>query len=254
MSYNGLLLSTQKRLSKGTSIQANYTWSHCLSDMVDAISSGPDAGEVSTKPFDRHNDYGNCDADRRQIFNLTGVAQSPKYSGRVMRLVASDWTFSAIYRWTAGAPLNLLAGSDRALHGDLSFFSGGTFQRADQILPNSQAYVAGAGGPFSQWLSKAAFAIPALGTVGNYHRNNLVYPATWQFDVALSRAFRITERQRVEIRADAFNVTNSFHPGNPPTSFTPGGTALTQVSNSFFGQIRTALDPRIMQFALKYVF
>ena len=172
-----------------------------------------------------------------------------------MRLVASDWTFSAIYRWSAGAPLNLTAGSDRSLHGDTSFFSGSTFQRADQLLPNSQAYVAGAGGgPFTQWLNPLAFAVPALGTVGNYHRDNLVYPSLWQFDIALSRAFRITERQRVEVRADAFNVSNSFHPGTPPTSFTPGGTTLTNVSNPLFGQIRTAADPRIMQFALKYLF
>jgi len=254
MSYNGLLLSAQKRLSRGTSMSLNYTWSHCLSDMVDAISSGPDAGEVSTKPFDRHYDYGNCDADRRQILNFTAVAQTPKFSGRAMRLIASDWTLSGIYRIASGQPLNLVAGSDRALHGDLSFFSGGTFQRADQLLPNDQAYVAGAGGPLSQYLTKAAFAVPALGTVGNYHRNNLVYPSIWGLDLALSRAFRITEGQRLEVRADSFNVTNSFHPGSPGTSFTPGGNAFTQASNPFFGQIRTALDPRIMQFALKYVF
>jgi len=253
MSYNGMLLSAQKRLSRGTTILANYTWSHCLSDMVDAISSGPDAGEVSTIPGNRHNDYGNCDADRRQIFNLTALAQSPKYSNHIARLLASDWTLSGIYRWSAGAPLNLLAGSDRALHGDVSFFSGGTFQRADQILPNSQAY-GPSGGPLGQWISKAAFAVPALGTVGNYHRNNLVYPATWQFDMSLARAFRITERQHVELRGEAFNVTNSFRPGAPPTSFTPGGTTLTNVAQGLFGQIRTALDPRIMQFALKYVF
>jgi Carboxypeptidase regulatory-like domain len=254
MSYNGLLLSATKRLSKGTSVQMNYTWSHCLSDMVDAISSGPDAGEVSTMPGNRHFDYGNCDADRRQIFNLTGVAQSPQFSGRAMRLIGSGWTLSGIYRWSSGAPLNLLAGSDRALHGDISFFSGATFQRANQLMPNDQAYVSGGGGPLSQWLNPSAFAVPALGTVGNYGRDNLVYPSIWGLDMALSRAFRLTESQHLEIRADAFNVSNSFHPGPPPTSFTPGGNAFTNASSPLFGQIRTAADTRIMQFAMKYVF
>jgi hypothetical protein len=67
---------------------------------------------------------------------------------------------------------------------------------------------------------------------------------TWDFDLALSRIFEIREQQRLEFRAEAYNVTNSFRPGAPNTT----------LSNNTFGQIRTALAPRIMQFALKYVF
>jgi hypothetical protein len=62
--------------------------------------------------------------------------------------------------------------------------------------------------------------------------------------VALSRVFNITEGQRLEFRAEAYNVTNSFRPGNPNNT----------VGNNTFGQIRTSGDPRTMQFALKYVF
>ena len=67
---------------------------------------------------------------------------------------------------------------------------------------------------------------------------------TWSFDVALSRAFRFQESQRLEFRVEAFNLTNSFRPQNPANSLTSG----------LFGQIRSAYDPRILQFALKYVF
>ena len=265
MSYNALLVSAQKRVSKGTSLQFNYTWSHCLSDMIDAIASGPDAGEVSTIPYNRHNDYGNCDADRRHVFNLTGVAKTPQFSGRALRMVASDWQLAGLYRWSAGQPMLLLAGSDRALHGDLSFFSGTTFQRGNQVLPNDQMYAVegtgyangtrtGGSGPFQQYLNPAAFAVPALGTVGNSHRNNATFVPIWQFDLALLRAFPINESQRVELRVEAFNVLNKFRPSGTPTTFAPNATSLTNVSNGFFGQIRAALDPRIMQFALKYVF
>ena len=73
---------------------------------------------------------------------------------------------------------------------------------------------------------------------------NMRGPKTWAFDRALSRTFNFREMQRVEIRAEAFNVTNSFRPGNPNTT----------ISSNTFGQIRTALDPKILQFALKYVF
>jgi hypothetical protein len=48
----------------------------------------------------------------------------------------------------------------------------------------------------------------------------------------------------VELRAEAFNLTNSFHAGTP----------VIAVTSATFGQIRAALDPRIMQFAMKFVF
>jgi hypothetical protein len=62
--------------------------------------------------------------------------------------------------------------------------------------------------------------------------------------VALSRIFRFRETQRLEFRAEAYNLTNSFRPGNPNTS----------VNNANFGVIRDSAEPRILQFAVKYVF
>jgi hypothetical protein len=48
----------------------------------------------------------------------------------------------------------------------------------------------------------------------------------------------------VEFRAEAFNVFNNFRMDNP----------TVDVNTPTFGQVITALDPRIMQFAMKYVF
>ena len=82
-------------------------------------------------------------------------------------------------------------------------------------------------------------------------RGNLQGPGTWQFDIALSRSFRLRENQKLEFRGEAYNVTNSFRPDD----FTLGQSGSSQALNSnTFGQIRTARDPRIMQFALKFVF
>jgi hypothetical protein len=67
---------------------------------------------------------------------------------------------------------------------------------------------------------------------------------SWDFDVAASRVFRFQETKRIEFRVEAFNVLNSFRPMNPSLS----------VSGSTFGLIRNAQAPRVMQFALKYVF
>ena len=66
----------------------------------------------------------------------------------------------------------------------------------------------------------------------------------WNVDIAVSRSFPFAERHKIDFRAEAFNLTNGFRKDNPTTDF----------RSSTFGQVVTALDPRIMQFALKYFF
>ena len=63
--------------------------------------------------------------------------------------------------------------------------------------------------------------------------------------MALSREFKVKENQRFEVRGEAFNLLNSIRPQNPATSFAAGNT---------FGRVLNAYDPRIMQFAVKYLF
>jgi hypothetical protein len=62
--------------------------------------------------------------------------------------------------------------------------------------------------------------------------------------VALSREFAITERHKINFRAEAFNLFNHARFGNPDTT----------LNSPTYGQILTARDPRILQGALKYVF
>ena len=89
-----------------------------------------------------------------------------------------------------------------------------------------------------------AFQQPALGTMSNMRTRNIQGPGFWQLDLALSRTFRFRETRRVELRTEAFNVTNNFNRDNPNTN----------LNNRLFGQISSSSDARVMQFALKYVF
>jgi hypothetical protein len=95
----------------------------------------------------------------------------------------------------------------------------------------------------SQFLNPAAFALPAPGTYGNMEFFSVRGPAYWNLDMALSRIFGLGPHQ-IELRAEAFNVPNAVVPVNPATSLAAPN----------FGRITTARDPRIMQFAVKYVF
>jgi hypothetical protein len=98
----------------------------------------------------------------------------------------------------------------------------------------------------TNYFNAAAFAAPAAGAYGNAGFNNVVGPGFWQWDQALSREFQIREGQKLELRAEAFNVTNSLRRGNP-------GTTLS-AANTFGRIVSSNGGPRVMQFALKYVF
>ena len=63
--------------------------------------------------------------------------------------------------------------------------------------------------------------------------------------MSLVRSFAVREKQKVEIRAESFNLLNHYRPGNP---------AATLSTLSSFGQVTAGGDPRIMQFAFKYIF
>ncbi len=234
--YHGMVLSVARRAAKGVVLNANYTLSHCIgpyATLYGALSLWP--YETYTDPTNRDADRGNCDSDRRQLFNLTSVAQTPQFSNPALRILATGWRLSGIYRFSSGSPLNILAGTDRALNGIMN-------QRANQV--SGDPFGNRSADPLSGYLNPAAFAIPNMGTTGNIGHNTIPGPSTWSFDMAVSRGFRFRESQRMEFRAEAYNVTNSFRPDNPNAT----------VSSNTFGVIRTALDPRILQFALKYIF
>jgi Carboxypeptidase regulatory-like domain len=232
--YNGLLLSIQRRTINGVSVGANYTWSHCVGPTA-TFSHNSSGGYLD--PNNREFDRGNCESDRRQLFNMTASADTPSFAVPALRALASNWRLSGIYKYSTGRYLSIQTGLDRALNGEVSP------QRANQLL----ASPFGDRSSLNNFLNPAAFAQPALGTISNMSPNNIEGPRTWQLDMALSRTFQVRERQRLEFRGEAFNVFNSFIPGDPTANF-------TALNNNTFGQINFSKDARIMQFVLKYVF
>jgi hypothetical protein len=247
--YHGLLLSIEGRPTTNLSVQANHTWSHCVGPygtIYDAMGAHP--SDTYSDPDNPDADRGDCDSDRRHIFNLTTVVETPQFTSSGLRAVASGWRFAAIYSRSSGRPLSVFSGSDRTLNGLGVGAQGNSTQRANQVLDNP--YGDKSGRPLTSWLNPAAFALPAPGMLGNAPRNSVLAPPVWSFDVALSRVFRVASDERLEVRAEAFNVTNSFRAGDPAGT-EPINTTL---NNANFGLIRTALAPRILQFALKYLF
>ena len=232
MDYAGLRLSLERRAPRDVSISANYTLSKCLQEFN--ADGQPNVEQAYPDPNNLAAERGNCDASRRHIFNLTTLYETPMFSNRPLRVIASEWRLAGIYRWASGSYLTVTSGVDRALT-DI------TTQRPDQVLPD----------PYFGQVSTAVDAVPqsrglrAAGDRRKRKRRARQYRRTTHV-AARSRAVAADPHRSPELRSsrEAYNLTNSFRPGNP----------VTALNSPQFGQIRSALDSRILQFALKYAF
>lgn len=234
-SYNGLLLSAQKRMSRGVTMSANYTWSHCISDPVNTLpNSGAGGSGVYIFPG-RTADRGNCNTsgdDRRHVANFTAVAEVPKFTNKPMRKILSGWRGSATSSLQSGSFFTVTTGQDDALTG-----VGG--QRPRQLLANVYG-----NNTLSDWVNPAAFVFAAPGEYGNVGPGTIRGPGLLVFNAGISRPFRILEHHTIEVRVEAQNVLNHTNLGAP----------ILTMNSPLFGQITSSGPARIMQFALKYAF
>lgn len=270
-SYNGLLLNATWRRGN-VNLSGNFTWSHCIGlaqiGVTNLGSTYPHQPYQNNGPANRLLDYGPCfngSLDEREIGNVSMVLNSPNFSGTWAHRLASGWTFATILVARSGYPLTPVLASDVAENS--LFTAAGNYpipQRPNLVSTNTAAPNRGQPCPANSicWFNPAAFATPAPGTYGNLGVGTLRSPGFWEWDQTIARQFKLTEAQSIEIRAEAFNVTNSvrFYIQNiqdPASSMTFG--------NSTFGQIREDASTtgsalpygsggRIIQLALKYVF
>ena len=227
-SYNGLLLAANHRFSHNFSVLANYTLSHCL----DQGEANQDIVNMYQNPSNRRAEWGNCAQDRRQLFNLSLIAQTPKFSEKWIERFAGNWQLSGIFTYQTGTWLTVTDGTDVSLTG-----LGGDRPNAigDWQLSNPT---------ISQWFNTSAFAKQAAGSFGNAGRNVVLGPSAWNLDTGLWRTFPIRERVKVDARFEAFNVLNHTRFNVPVVALNAGN----------FGQITSARDPRILQVAMKLTF
>jgi hypothetical protein len=85
----------------------------------------------------------------------------------------------------------------------------------------------------NSWFNPAAFAAPPAFTYGNVGRNSVYAPGMQTLDLAVARAFRLTERANFQFRAEAFNALNKVNLGTPNRF----------VNTPQFGTITMAMTP-----------
>ncbi|MGH9325608.1 MAG: carboxypeptidase regulatory-like domain-containing protein [Terriglobia bacterium] len=233
--YNALQLNVQKRFSHGLTVLANYTWAHQMDNY-------PPTNCVGTDPFDRDFDWGNSLDNIPNIFHLTEVWQVPHFARLhgVAGAVLNGWEVSSLTSWQNGFPFTIFSGVDNS-------FSGEFLDRADFTGTSLGQAVLGDrphGQMVNEYFNTSVFGVNAIGTFGNAGKNLLEGPGFFDTDIGLIKNTRITERTSVQFRAEFFNLFNSVN------LMQPGNT----VGSGSFGHIFSAGSPRILQFALKFIF
>jgi hypothetical protein len=251
--YDSMQLGFEKRMSRGFTILANYTWAKALDNLPygqSVTGPGPNAsGTVYPWYFPKADalDYGRADFDRRQRFVISYVWQlpTPHSAGKAVEAVFGGWQMNGVFQAQTGDPLTVKSGKDQSNTG-----IGG--DRAVLVGPALGPGACGASAPCVNYLNPSAFAQPPVASAaspyiasfGNFGKGAVSGPGMATWDVGLFRSISIHERLSLQLRGEFFNVLNRANFSDPVASMSSGG----------FGSISAASDPRIGQVALKLLF
>jgi hypothetical protein len=236
--YEAGYVNVRRRLAKGWSFLANYTFAKSLSDAPDFRSPMFESAAPQNNANLTLDKAPACDIRHR--FSLSTVYAIPawKKSG-FMASVTKNWRLSAIYQAQSGFPFTISVFGDTANAGTLLGENPIRANYTGQPIFGSGTRTADA------WFNPAAFSAPAAFTFGNAGRNSVYGPGMQTLDLALQREFAVTETLKVQIRAEAFNALNHTNLGTPNRF----------VNTPQFGTITEAATPgREIQLGLRVSF
>ncbi|HEX4021510.1 MAG TPA: carboxypeptidase regulatory-like domain-containing protein [Acidobacteriaceae bacterium] len=250
--YNGLQASLTRRFSNGWNLRAAFTHSRSLDNTPEELESNsgdaPNGRDYSAW-------YGPSDFDVPNRIAVSYVYELPFGHGKPMlnhgpaAWVLGGWQTSGVYTYYSGHPFQINE-NDGQRNAALDPYGYTT------AVPNLIGTAHIVGDPTCWFYASKntacaghspasytdAYAVTAVGAIGNVGRNTLRGPRTDVFDANLLREFPFGDRWNVEARWEVFNVTNTPEFGQPQGNITSGGVAsITTLSG----------DPRVMQLALR---
>ncbi|MGA8026283.1 MAG: carboxypeptidase-like regulatory domain-containing protein [Bryobacteraceae bacterium] len=257
--YNGLQLTAEKRLSHGLQGQINYTWSHCM----DTVSNGgflqfSAGGILSPLPYNLARDQGPCDYDIRQNLTANYAYQLPlKVHNRLLGYALNGWQISGSVFRHSGIPFSVLSAAYTAGGKGIVNGSGSEFA---SVVPGVPLYdhnaIPGVTQPGTiQWLNPNAFVSavdPSTGACeggdslsncqfGNLGRNALRGPDFVWSDFYLTKWFTLTERVKLRLEGQFFNVFN--HPDFALPSIVIAGIPGQPSTQTGFGALTATTSP-----------
>jgi hypothetical protein len=230
-SYNSLQASFKRQMGSHMSLWAAYTWSHSIDDQSAFLNTTPDPN-FPQNSHDPDAERGDSSFDMRHRLVVTYVARLPQQY---------RWTrnteFHGITTVQSGQPFTPVLGFDNSN-------TGNTGSQTGSDRPNVVGNWKLSNPTPTEWFNTSAFATPPPYTFGDAGRNIIRGPGFASFDLALVRRFNLTERWKLTVEAQAFNLFNRANFNLPQTS----------LDQPTFGQISSAQAPRQIQFAARFAF
>ena len=237
--YDALQTRITRRMGSGNTVGFVYTWSKSIdSDDNEELSS-------LTWPYPAYYNRNKALAgyDRPSNADLYGVYALP--FGKTKRWATSGIANKLAGGWQANWVLTRASGTPMTLTGGGSSLNApGNTETVNQVGPIS--LVKGIGPATGQaacaattlschYFDPSSFAGVATGTVafGNTGRDIVRGPGFFNLDASLFRDFRLTERFKLQIRAECFSLTNTPHFANPGTTWTSGSTSFGVITSTF---------------------
>jgi len=251
-SYNSLQLTYVRQASHGLSVLANYTYSRCLSDQA-TLNSVPGTYRAPWLPgFGIGADYSLCDTQAAHITHLSGTYQLPIGAGHavlsnargLLDVLVGGWSVNFIMTYQTGQPFTVICATATTANFGCNAF----------VKPGADIYAGGRNQ--AHWLNAAAFTNPPVATaVGQTDYSPLgakpmqaLGPGYFDMDTSLFKEFAVSEKTRLQFRAESFNVTNNAQLGQP-------GSVGNFLNTTTFSSVTTLRGgPRRVQLALKLAF
>jgi len=245
--YNGLQVEVNRRFSKSLGFGFAYTFSKTMDN-----NSGPRDGFIDT--YNQGLNWGKSGNDVRNIVVVNFVYELPVFnkSSKLLKMALGGWQTSGVMQFQGGSPVTIGNGDDYLGIGSTNTKPWNLNGEAE--LPKKFAHVSAAGNYagitdyyFMPTKSGSAWATkPANGTLPNQNRNSISFNNVGfqNWNIALFKSFKFTEKQFVQFRAEGFNFIN--HPN--------WGGFDTNPTSATFGMVTSKSSNRTVQLSLRYNF
>ena len=256
--YDALQVHLEKRASHGLQFEVSYTYSHALDDASSASLGSLNNGDFRDQRFPQL-EYSNSDIDVRHHVVIAYGYELPFGKGKAFGGNASGFLNQLIGGWqvagiTSASTGNWFTVSDPFVNSSNTDCGGAVVFNCARpnVIGNSNGKPCIPG----TFYNTCAFTSDLVqGTFGDERRNIVRGPGYQDWDLSFFKAFPVREQMRFEFRADFFNIWNHTNFLTGPTGsdgqFEP---VAVELGTSQMGFPQAARDPRLIQFALKFVF
>jgi len=243
-SYDSLQAAFNTRLQHGLSLALAYTYSKTISNVP--LRSNNGGGNLILDPFNPSASNGLATIDRPHIFGVNFIYDTPTMHSwnKIERGALENWEVGSIINASSGTPYTPVINGFSAAGSGVNEISGiglGDGAYRPNIVAGQPCRSSNFSNQF-QWINQNRYTLNGLklGTIGNAPVGDCLGPGVARVDLSLSRFIRLTERFKLQIRVDAFNLFNHPQYGNPNNGNTNG------YANIGFNAVNTAASPAFL--------